>query len=131
MPKIMFGWRTPEGEWTYTPPARPPGPEATAPAPKPKKAWRPQGCFLQKRMSGRERQLRAGNARAWLEWALHDGPLPAAEILRRAKIENVPERGLRRAKRFLGVRSTKRGGYKGHYGSQWFWEWPREAQEER
>src|SRR5262249_52807455 len=127
---IMFPWKTPEGEWTYTRPPEPTAPGATTPALKPKKAWRPGGCFLQKRMSARERGLRASNSRNWLEYVLRNGPVSAAEILRLAELEHVPERSLRRAKRFLGVRSTKRGGYKGHYGAQWFWEWPREARDE-
>jgi hypothetical protein len=64
---------------------------------------------------------RTQRTRAWLLDVLKSGPLPTLEILRRAKLDDIPERGLRRAKRRLGVVSFKRGGRDGREGAVWFW----------
>jgi hypothetical protein len=72
-------------------------------------------------MAPRERQLKASDARLWLQCILHEGPMPAGEILELAKLEGIPERGLYRAKRHLKVASVKTGGgYQGR-GARWMW----------
>lgn len=120
--RIMFGWLTPEGEWTYTPPPQPAAPGATTPAPKPKKIWRPQGCFLQPPMPPRERQSRADGTRTWLFCLLHAGPRPAVEVLQRARAEGIALRGLHRAKRHCGVESVRVGGLA--WRGKWVWQFP-------
>jgi hypothetical protein len=83
---------------------------------------RPRGFFADAEpMTAEERRERMTFARAWLEWVLGSGPLPAREVLRLARLEAIPERGLRRAKKFLGVRSCKFGGKQGGRGAVWVW----------
>jgi hypothetical protein len=71
---------------------------------------------------------RRDRTRAWLRDLLKDGPLPAAHILRSAKKDDIPERGLRRAKRRLGILAYKRGGDHGRNGARWFWAAHRQTQ---
>jgi hypothetical protein len=68
---------------------------------------------------------RRDSTRAWLADPLRDGPLPAALILSRAKKDDIPERGLRRAKRRMSIIAYKRGGRDGRQGARWFWITPR------
>jgi hypothetical protein len=69
-----------------------------------------------------EYRKRSLSTREWLKAQLHDGPVAAAEILKRAKADHVPERGLRRAKRKLLVVSSRVGGL-GETGL-WLWRLP-------
>jgi len=91
------------------------------------KEWKRRGCFKQAPMSPRERNLKADNARLWLQVALHDGPRTAVEVLRMARQAGLSIRGVRRAKRRLGVQSVKRGGRWNGWGAQWHWQFPTEA----
>ena len=70
---------------------------------------------------------RRDRTRAWLRDLLKDGPLPVTLILSRAKKDDIPERGLRRAKRRLGILAYKRGGRDGRQGARWFWATPRKG----
>jgi hypothetical protein len=89
---------------------------------KPKKEWVRRGCFKQKPMPPKERMLRANSARLWLSSVLHAGPLPAREVLQRAKLEGFSEWGVRRAKAHLGVKTVKVGGTYRGWGAQWVWQ---------
>jgi hypothetical protein len=90
-----------------------------------RKPWARRGFFKDsKRMARRQVALKAQNARLWLQVLLHDGPKPATEVLRLARLEGVPESGLWRAKYHYGVKSVKRGGRQGGYGAVWYWQFP-------
>jgi hypothetical protein len=82
---------------------------------------RPRGFFAEEPLEPSERRERMMFARAWLDWILSKGPRPAREVLSLAKLEGIPVRGLRRAKKFLGVRSYKFGGKQGGHGAVWVW----------
>ncbi len=90
------------------------------------KKWKPQGCFKQRPMTPRERQLKASNSRLWLEFMLCKGPLPAREILQQAKLDGLNEWSLRRAKKRHGVTAVRVGGlaWRGH----WVWQFPAQQQ---
>jgi len=122
MSRVMYGWRWSNGEWRDGPEPREQEQPATIEQ-KPRKR-RTRTCFTQPPMPPRERKLRADNARLWLETALHAGPRPAAEIFTLARLEGVPVKGLKRAKRHLRIKSVKiGGGYRG-WGAKWIWQFP-------
>lgn len=54
---------------------------------------------------------------------LADGPVPAKEIEAAIAAEGISESSLKKVKEKLGIRSTKKGGPKGH----WTWSFPNEA----
>jgi len=56
--------------------------------------------------TGEERTVK-GEAMAWLRDVLADGPLAATEVRQRAKDDDIASRTLDRAKKSLGVKSTK------------------------
>jgi len=67
--------------------------------------------------------LRAENTRLWLLATLTQ-PTPAREIFNQAKLEGIPVKGLKRAKKRLKVRSVKTGGKQHGWGAQWIWQVP-------
>src|SRR5262245_1754602 len=88
--------------------------------PERKKAWVRRGFFKDKPMSRRDVTLKAQNARLWLEFTLHE-PMPVREVLRLAKLEGLSEWGVRRAKKYLRVKTVKTGGRRQGWGAQWIW----------
>ena len=60
----------------------------------------------------------------WLAAQLESGPLPARDVVRRAKAARITHKTLRRAKTVLGVRSVRVGGV-GAWGL-WAWVFPPE-----
>ncbi len=60
-------------------------------------------------------------AAAWLQDALADGPLPSADVLTRAKAQDISRRTLERAKESLGVRSDRKSG---QGTASWYFELP-------
>jgi hypothetical protein len=86
--------------------------------------WVRRGCFLNPPMRPRDRKVRTNWARAWLAGALCRGPKPAAEVFRLAKLEGIPIKGLKRAKRYYKVKSVKTGGRRQGWGAQWIWHFP-------
>jgi hypothetical protein len=72
-------------------------------------------------MSRGEVALKASNARMWLEYTLHAGPIPAKEVLRLAKLEGIPLKGLYRAKRHHKVKSLRAGGKGTGRRNPWIW----------
>jgi hypothetical protein len=60
-------------------------------------------------------------ARRFIETALKDGAVPAADMEQMADEQGISPKTLQRAKSALGVISTKRGG-------KWYWEIPIEAE---
>jgi hypothetical protein len=84
------------------------------------KVWKRQGCFRREPLTVVERNLRAERARSWLRKTLA-GPMPASQVYALAKRAGIPARGLRRAKKRLGVKSCKVGGRHQGWGSVWFW----------
>jgi hypothetical protein len=101
--------------------------QSTAIEPEPAKQWTRRGCFKQAPMTPRERKLKANSTRLWLQATLHAGPRAAVEVLQLARLEGVSIRGLRRAKRRLGVQSVKRGGQRQGWGATLVWQFPAEA----
>jgi len=81
----------------------------------------PRGFFKQEPLTVEERRERTAFARAWLDWILLKGPMPAREILRLAKLENIPARSLARAKKRLHIVSYKLGGSGQNWGGVWYW----------
>lgn len=63
-------------------------------------------------------------AKDWLRDILSDGPIPASEVKRRAKDDEIKARTLDRAKKALGVTATREG-----YASdgRWVWAMPHSA----
>jgi putative DNA primase/helicase len=59
--------------------------------------------------------------------ALADGPRASKEIEAEARSAGISESTLRRAKRRLGVRAVKEGGYFGGAKQQWLWVMPEDA----
>jgi hypothetical protein len=81
--------------------------ESAAVESKRKSEWQRRGFFKDgKPMLRREVALRASNTRLWLEFLLHAGPLPSREVYRLAKLEGISARGVRRAKRYHGMRQA-------------------------
>jgi hypothetical protein len=74
-------------------------------------------------MSRRIVELKAENARNWLELTLRE-PMPAREVLQLAKLEGLSEWGIRRANKFLRVKTVKVGGRRQGWGAQWIWQFP-------
>jgi hypothetical protein len=87
-----------------------------------RKQWVKRGFFTGKPMSRRQVALKANNARLWLETVLHAGLLPAVEVLERAKLEGFSEWGVRRAKKYLRIKTVKTGGCQGGWGARWMWQ---------
>jgi hypothetical protein len=88
-----------------------------------RKAWVKRGFFKDcKPMPRRQAALKAQNARLWLETTLHNGPLPAREVLQLAKLEGFSEWGVRRAKKYLRVKTVKTGGRQRGWGARWMWQ---------
>ena len=104
-------------------PRRPPRPMWSAPA-GPRfdpEAFR-AGIRQTARSYYRDRRDRTRN---WLRAGLSEGvSVLAVEILRQAREDGVPLRSLRRAKKFLGIVSFKKGGRNGREGAVWFWSLP-------
>ena len=63
-----------------------------------------------------------GDAVAWLESALADGPVASTEIYDHAEAEGIARKTLNRAKRQLGVHSCKEGQ---RDDALWFWVLPK------
>ena len=113
----MFPYRWSDGNWYNAPE---PG---TRQAVQPKKPWIKRGFFNDtRRMSRHLVRLKAEAARNWLFATLYDGPLPATEVLRLAKAEGINQRGLRRAKRHLRIKSLRAGGKGTGRRNPWIWQ---------
>ena len=69
------------------------------------------------------RGLEIDTAKEFLQEILSDGPVLQSEIMGEAKPQGIAEKTLRRAKKQLGVKSTK----KGFTDSKWRWELPPDA----
>jgi len=59
---------------------------------------------------------------------LHDGPRPAGELLSLARRKKIAHRTLKRAKKRLGVRTTKSHDDTDNKITRWFWEFPHEPE---
>jgi len=57
------------------------------------------------------------DAAEWLQATLSDGAQPAKEVIKQAKADGISKSSLERAKRKIGVRSSKEG-----YAGVWLWE---------
>jgi hypothetical protein len=77
------------------------------------------------RQTGRPKPAALDQAADFLDGELTDGPLPKAEIERRAKEAGISASTLRRAKDHLGVKARKDG-----FGGGWSWELPTEPDAE-
>jgi hypothetical protein len=89
-------------------------------APDPVKVWKRQGCFRSEPLTSYERTVKAERARTWLRKTL-TGPMPAKAVFELARKAGIPARGLKRAKRRLGVKSLKVGGKHRGWGAVWMW----------
>jgi hypothetical protein len=69
------------------------------------------------------RPLERRAAELWLEEQLIDGPLPATEVLRRAQMDRMPIKTVRRAADVLGVTRT--------VGRGSMWTWPKKRARRR
>src|SRR5262245_18124295 len=120
---LMYPHRTPDGEWTATPPQQP-AIQNAAIQPEPKKPWRKTGFFK----NGPQAAYNAAKVRnsathfyrEWLQATLRE-PMPAAEVYRRAAAAHIPVIGLKRAKKFCRVKALKMGGRYRGWGAQWVW----------
>jgi hypothetical protein len=72
-------------------------------------------------ISRRVRQERNQETRRWLKEAMRNAPVEASAILYSARRYGIAPRSLYKAKRFYGIISYKRGGYRGREGARWFW----------
>jgi hypothetical protein len=126
MAKMMYPSRWSDGTWRYAiEPKWSDTVQTTTPKPQPpRKHWTARGFFKHQPISRREVAMKASNTRQWLQALLHDGPKPATEVYRLAKLEGIPARSVRRAKRYYGVKSVKTGGSRGGYGARWMWHFP-------
>jgi hypothetical protein len=124
MPRLMFPYKTKDGQWSDTPEPRE-IPCAVSQQAKPVKEWVWRGFFLQKPVKPYQRQTRTNATRDWLFLLLYRGPLPAKEVYRQAAMCGVPARGVGRAKRFYKIKSIKRGGRQHGYGATWYWKLPK------
>src|SRR5262249_24620830 len=116
----MFGYRWADGNWYHAPE---PG-TRQAIQPEPKREWVRRGFFKDfKRMSRHDVALKASNARMWLEYILRQ-PMLAREVLQLAKLEGISQRGLRRAKRHLRIKSIRAGGKGTGRRNPWIWQTP-------
>lgn len=116
---MMFPYLV-DGKWSATPA---PKEQPAAVEPKRRREWVKRGFFKHhKPMPRREVATRANNARMWLEYVLHAGPKPATEILRLAQQDGVPQRAVRRAKRFHKIVSLRVGGIA--WRGKWVWQFP-------
>ena len=88
--------------------------------------WTKRKLFTDAQLTPRQRQLRADTTRVWLLTLLYPGPRLASEVLKLAKIEHIPVRGLYRAKRHFGITSTRIGGIA--YRGKWLWQFPKCAE---
>lgn len=115
MARIMFPFASSESEERFR----------QRQAEKAAKQWKPTGFFKDIwPMSRHEVARKASNTRMWLEYILHDGPKPAKEVLRLAKLEGFSEWGVRRAKRHHGIKSTRSGGKGTGRRNPWLWQFP-------
>src|SRR5262245_35549748 len=90
-----------------------------------KSEWVKRGFFTDsKPMSRRLVKLKSESARNWLLATLYPGPLPALEVYRRAALEGISARAVRRAKRYHGVKSIRTGGRQHGWGAEWIWHFP-------
>lgn len=80
-----------------------------------KLASKPQGFFNQRPMSRRDVMLKAECARLWLETTLRE-PMPARQVFELARLEGIPSRGARRAKRHPRIKFVKTGGKQARVG---------------
>src|SRR5262245_6017342 len=89
-----------------------------------KRQWTPTGFFKDRPLPRHLVKLKAESTRNWLLSVLYPGPLPSREVYRLAALEGIPARGLRRAKRYHGVKSIRTGGRQHGWGAQWIWHFP-------
>jgi hypothetical protein len=98
--------------------------ESAAVESKRKSEWVRRGAFKTRPMSPRETRIRCESTRLWLYSLLLRGPRPAAEVYRLARAEGISAMGVRRAKRYHGIRTIKTGGKRQGWGSKWIWSFP-------
>lgn len=120
---LMYPHRTPDGEWTTTPPQRATTQGTVIEPPRPKQ-WRKTGFFKggphAAYNAAKVRNSATHFYREWLQATLRE-PMPATEIYRRAAAAQIPVIGLKRAKKFCGVKAVKMGGRYRGWGAQWVW----------
>jgi hypothetical protein len=90
-------------------------------APEPPKVWKRRGCFKRDPLPRHVVKQKAERARNWLRATLRE-PMPAAEIIRLAKLDGLNEWSLRRAKRHLKVATVRTGGIA--WNGKWVWQFP-------
>jgi hypothetical protein len=124
--RLMFPYKTKDG-WSNTPDPQEMArisTDSTRIESGPKKALRRTGFFKDGQLPRHAVRLKVESARLWLESLLHRGPLPSREVYRLAKLEGISARGVRRAKRYHGIRTVKTGGRQRGWGAQWIWHFP-------
>ena len=98
--------------------------ESTVVESMPVRAWRKTGFFKDGPMAAHNAAKVRNSAthfyREWLRATLRE-PMPAAEVYRRAADAQIPVIGLKRAKKFCGVKAVNMGGRYRGWGAQWVW----------
>lgn len=122
MSKPMFGWQWSDGKWYDGPEPKPQ--HASQPQPKPRRPWTRPGAFKTRPMSPDDTRNRCEENRDWLYFLLRRGPLPAVQVYRLAKAQGISAMGVRRAKKYHGIKTVKVGGRRGGYGARWIWHFP-------